>query len=1705
MDLLMGSRRRATKEELEQGEKEMKAAQERMTKEMESSGVLQIEDEGQQTERFESPHAALKDAARGSEEGPRGSPKTFMPPSPGTATSQELLAIQEKAQRPEAEAEEKTEVKSPKPSSKARKTPDAREDRGGDGVMVVTDPKDGDSNVDVKGISNGPTPQQGQPGRSPESSAVITPGPLFDDQQLRRFQELYAQAPWLYPGGQIPVPPPPFQHPIARPLFLEQDERRLQGNIGVGDQTPFVFPYMPSVGPQEGVEWRKELRELMDENRKLRSRIEVLEKGTEEPKFSTPEGHLKEAGTTKKEAETPTKEAENPKKEAEATKGKAETTKGKAETPKKEAERPPKEGETVLVMLKLMEGMQALQKQMMDGKDDEGATEAVRHAPALPSLPEWSSTTGPIDLNDWMALIEPMMSDLSNSSGQWWQLLVQEAQQWYERHMQLPPLERVAHLPKPSSELAKQRWARLERRASTLLLMAVPEPQREELISSKRLTALSIICQLLVIYQPGGLAEKELILRSLEQPPESANLSEAVQNLRKWSRWRRRAADLRISEPDPFLLLKGLNRMIKKPLELNRDLSFRISLARSTLQVDSTPTSTSVASFALHLIAEFEQVVHQEATNAPKKKSDPEKPKVAKLKKLEEERTPTKREDNKEEKGKCRFYLSDTGCRRGKTCQWSHDQKDEKRRCWNCGSPEHMSPACTRPKATGDASPTRLKAQKVEGEESSPSSSRGKEEEGSQEQASMKELLEQANRMLKSLTSTTSTTTASASPTGSEPRDEVVDRLQQQINSLKMKVFKLSKVTYGSSQGLLDSGATHALRPARQGESLESYKTVPVTLANGQSTQLHMTPGGVMVSKRANIEPILPMGLLIQRLGCKVDWGEEGVYLHHPKRGTLPIKLSSGCPQLARSLTLDLIEELEKTAVLGKIEERSFKEEVEWMRQLIETHPVLRQLPQHIKSRLAVQPGPWSDLPANRRTRKRFQRDGFIAHLFAGEDTGFTLSRAWHQQGGGGHALLEIDIKRGQNHDLLQDVGPYPSLMRAALEGKLLAVVGGPNCRSRSVLRHYEIPGQPNCPRPLREWGGGEYGKEGLTAAEISILHEDDVLLWRMVFLAMVSNYIKKARKDPNQVGFSMEQPASPRDYMPETVSFWDTKEWASLKKEFGWEETTFQQGAMGGSATKPTTFGGNLVFEINKHKKFKEGKEKGEIKTSKDLSRWAPGVMSMVAEALMLQVMKQQPKLRPLSWDEHIAHGHVPYRRDCAVCQQTMQQCHPHRKVPYPVGGVLSLDVAGPLIPAKDIGGLYARWMLVGTLTWAVPSESNKLKDPEVPKVEGDEPQFEVYPEEDEKEEEQKALEDLEEEKGKEEGAEEQVRVWDDEDDGDDGEKGKDDDPKSEGGGPPPPPYLLPPPERKEGDPESGPGGFDIKIFRLVSPMITKTAREVTKTTMEFLLKLKMDGFHVGRIHSDRGHEFSGQFRRWATERGILLTRTPGDDPRANGRVEVAVKSIKTQIRRLLKQAEVGSEMWPLAARYADALNRCWRIGDTPAFPPFLQEILVRRRTWRRGVFEPTVEKVKYFFPAPEEHGHWVQPEDERPRVTKYVMRKALEPITDQRWVAIEKEVADALTTRRRLREKTTVRKMEVEEKKTEGQDEDEEKFQRQKLRLSQIIEEEMKLMISDHHELAMEELKWIAKMKKMMEEPTEEDEILQTRVISTKEVAHQ
>ena len=151
----------------------------------------------------------------------------------------------------------------------------------------------------------------------------------------------------------------------------------------------------------------------------------------------------------------------------------------------------------------------------------------------------------------------------------------------------------------------------------------------------------------------------------------------------------------------------------------------------------------------------------------------------------------------------------------------------------------------------------------------------------------MTELLEQANSMLKSLTSSSSTSSSSA---GEESREEVVNRLQQQINMLKLKVFRINQITYGCHQGLIDSGAAHPFRPKRTGETENMYKRVAVTLANGETTTLQVTPGGIMVTDREGIEPILPMGQLVHDLGCEIAWKEGSLKILHPLGGELPVR-----------------------------------------------------------------------------------------------------------------------------------------------------------------------------------------------------------------------------------------------------------------------------------------------------------------------------------------------------------------------------------------------------------------------------------------------------------------------------------------------------------------------------------------------------------------------------------------------------------------------------------------------------------------------------------------------------------------------------------------------------------------------------------------------------------------------------------------------
>ena len=1335
---------------------------------------------------------------------------------------------------------------------------------------------------------------------------------------------------------------------------------------------------------------------------------------------------------------------------------------------------------------------------MKGGGGEEEEAEVVRHAVELPRLPEWCSETGPIDYSDWLLLLSPIMSDLFPTSEDWWTQMLATATQWYESHLKMSPLERLSHRPVPTASLLQRRWMRLERRSSALLLAAIPEGLREEVVSTKNITTLGILSKGLVQYQPGGLAERSAILAALENPQEAQTVGAAVATLRKWQRWKRRAEELKVSIPDPTLLAKGLGKLMKKVMSMCPELAFRLQLVKSSLMVDSVPSHDGISKYAENLMAELEQVNQQS-----KKRDQVGAPEVPRLKrfeengkeKIEKENEKPRREGDTKDKPRCKFYLTDQGCRRGKGCSYAHEGRDEKRRCWNCGAIDHMAPQCPRPKEVKEAPKTKVLRSEKEREDS-----KKEDTESSGSPSTVKDLLDEANRVLKSLGP--STTPSPQKSEGSQvkgdvERQEVVDRLQAQLNALRK--FRLRKMRRNDRAGLLDSGATHPLRPIKEGEDIKKYHKVQVSLADGQAIWLPMSPGGAMVSEEEDIEPILPMGMLTEVLGCEVTWSRGSIQVVHPEHGELPVEEVDGCPQMPRKLALQMIGELEEVKKGMKFKEvEEFEKEMDWMRRLVEVHPVLSTLPDAVKEKLVVQPGSWATFPANRRRRKAMKRDGFICHLYAGEEEGFTLARAWKQAGGGENELLEVDLKRGTNHDMMPDSGPYAGLLRAVLEDKLLGLIGGPNCRSRSVLRHYPVEGE-DPPRPIRRWGHEEFGIDDATEAEKKKLYEDDVMMWRMIFLSIVSQQLRKARRDPNQMLFSMEQPASPKDYMPEVVSIWDTSQWKALKKEMSWEEITIHQKALGGSSAKPTTFGGNLRLSPEDHEIEFEGKRM--IKSSADLARWPPGVMNMVAKALLEQVMNRSVRIRALSWSEHIALGHIPARRDCKVCQENMQQGFPHRRVLHLRAGVLSLDTAGPLLPAYDQGGCQTRYFLVGTLTWAVPSEVKKHEEEEEKLEELLEglPDFEEAEEEDEKEEEEAEAEGGYEVPGggREDGRnqEEDSLLADLADLADDEEEEGEEEEEQK---------AVVVPLKKDEKVEGPPDDFRVEVYRLALPMQCKKSREVTKTVMEMILRLRMDGYNVNQVHTDQGHEFAGYFPDWCRRRGIAISKTAGDDPQGNGRAEVTVKVVKNMVRKALSQGGVNYKWWPWALRHCNEIMRSKRLHEKVTFPAFMDEVLVRKRKWKKKDWRPTMETVRYLYPSKENHGHHVVKDGETPRLTRCIVKKIEGPPVHGHWIALERELLDGLSLRRRLREKTSIKKIQKSPEDEEDEDEESRSEERKK-RLKKVLEDEMKKVLTDPPELAVLTLQVIAKLRRMLTQAglEEEEEVLQTRIVSPKEVA--
>ena len=308
--------------------------------------------------------------------------------------------------------------------------------------------------------------------------------------------------------------------------------------------------------------------------------------------------------------------------------------------------------------------------------------------------------------------------------------------------------------------------------------------------------------------------------------------------------------------------------------------------------------------------------------------------------------------------------------------------------------------------------------------------------------------------------------------------------------------------------------------------------------------------------------------------------------------------------------------------------------------------------------------------------------------------------------------------------------------------------------------------------------------------------------------------------------------------------------------------------------------------------------------------------------------------------WKAHIAHGHIPYRRDCLHCVQGSGLGIQHRKIKHPSSYSLSIDLFGPMTTSEKgqdeeaVSGIaQIKYGLMGA--FRVPKEVLKGVTGDGPEPVSKDKEIEpVEPLEDLAEYEPSlpdegiglgspVLEDIEDLfESSEVGARalaahddsEEPLPWGDEQIPSNEEELQD--------------YLkglkVPP---------------DQAVLRFFIGLKSKTGIDVTSGIQRMILTI-MKQFPVRTLHCDPGTEFTSDvLKRWLSDQKITLQHPLPADKQANGLAERTIGWSKARARTLLSASGVPTQFWPLAIRYAcETHNRVER-GEQP-LPAFGQQV---------------------------------------------------------------------------------------------------------------------------------------------------------------------
>ena len=922
------------------------------------------------------------------------------------------------------------------------------------------------------------------------------------------------------------------------------------------------------------------------------------------------------------------------------------------------------------------------------------------------------------------------------SSGAWWDAVVMEAQTTYNTWLHSEPLQRLYLSPDVPRD-CKTTWARLEQRGQSMLLQALPDGLRSEMLANRVAHTVEIIYRVLTRYQPGGFGEKALLLRQLVDGRSPTNLVDFLDQIKAWKRSLRRSQELKVATPDPTLLIGALDKMSGVVVKSSPQAAFRLNSMRMQLMVDVNPTLPAVVSYADSVMAEAESLFHGGVpANATVKVKALEGGAAAEAPQKGEGKGKTAEKGGKGDHLPCKFFGTEDGCKKGSDCSYIHDWSsiDKKGRCYNCSSTKHSRRDCT------------VKAMTSKGNSGGDTGGKGKsgnDKGKGPDGAGTAPALKKADQP--SEQSTKDEESKSSGTGGGHPRVEgdlarvpapPVQELMQEaaalLKSLKgcaLKTIKVNSLEVQSSgQALLDGGATHALRTTKSMREWEQAVEVRVELAQG-SAVLRQLPWSKTLLSLTPVQCILPLGVLAE-IGYCVHWEGTTFELTDPSGCILDTQLENGCPTVSEELGLELIGEVERHFVerrarlailkgegnIGGLDD-SFVEELKELRSMFPEVPV-ELLAQVLPSKRGYREG---DLPWNRHQRRRFRRaQQIVVHLFSGKDAGFWKRELDTPQ----RATICVDTELDSRQNLLRD-GVMEYLLELADSGRTCAWIGGPPCRTISRLR-YRQPGPP----PLRSRLGPErFGLNGLNESLLRQVQQDTILWLRHYYL-----YHRAKKVNTEKTLYLTEQPEDPENYLDESAvqkqrypSYWAFPEWEWMKKANEFVEIHCDQGPMGHSRRKPTTLGTNL-YGLQQLQGLRGAGSTPEgapekmsvderIQLSKSWSTWAPGLKRAIPEALRRELDVKVKRMTLEGWKKHLRNDHLPYYRGCRTCLESQGQSRHHRKIVTPESYTLGIDLAGFFKKGTDQLGC-GRYMLVGvyTLPTALDGRPLHLKEEEGP-----------------------------------------------------------------------------------------------------------------------------------------------------------------------------------------------------------------------------------------------------------------------------------------------------------------------------------------------------------------------------------------------------